>query len=100
MTKPTPYTHVFTDKEFIKLYKEADVRIRKSIDEKLRVFIKNPFDLGLDNHPLRDEWEGFRSIDITNDYRAVYKEVKEGEELNAYFVALGTHKELYRKQTS
>jgi len=44
---------------------------------------------------LHEEWEGFRSIDITNDYRAVYEEVQEGEEINAYFVALGTHDELY-----
>jgi addiction module RelE/StbE family toxin len=100
MTKPTPYTHVFSDKEFIKLYKKSDVRTKKSIDEKLRVFGKNPFELRLNNHLLRDEWLGYRSIDITSDYRAIYKEVREGEELNAYFVALGTHKELYRKQSS
>jgi addiction module RelE/StbE family toxin len=100
MTNPISYTHVFSDKEFIKLYKKADVRLKKSIDEKLKVFVKNPFEAGLDNHPLRDEWEGHRSIDITTDYRAIYKEVKEGEELNAYFVALGTHKELYRKPSS
>jgi addiction module RelE/StbE family toxin len=67
------------------------------LHEKLRVFTKNPFELGLDNHPLRDQWEGYRSIDITSDYRAIYKEVQEGEELNAYLVALGTHEELYKK---
>ncbi len=97
MTKPIPYTHVYSNKEFIKLYKKADVRIRKSTDERLRIFGKNPFEAGLNNHPLRDEREGYRSIDITNDYRAIYKEAKEGEEMNAYFVALGTHEELYGK---
>ncbi len=96
--KPIPYTHVFSNKEFIKLYKKANVRIRKSTDERLKIFGKNPFEKGLNNHSLRDEWEGYRSIDITNDYRAIYKEVKEGEEINAYFVALGTHKELYREK--
>ena len=95
MTKPTPYSNIFTNKEFIELYKKVDVRIRKEIDEKLHIFGKNPHDLGLRNHELQKEWEGFRSIDVTNDYRAIYKEVHEGEEINAYFVALGTHEELY-----
>lgn len=96
MTMPTSYTHVYSNKEFIKLYKKADVRIRKSTDEKLKIFGRNPFEAGLNNHPLRNDWEGYRSIDIMNDYRAIYKEVKEGKEINAYFVAIGTHKELYR----
>ena len=95
MTKPTPYTQVYSTIDFIRLYKKADVRIRKQVDEKLRIFSKTPHDLGLRNHPLHEEWEGFRSIDITNDYRAVYEEVQEGEEINAYFIALGTHDELY-----
>jgi addiction module RelE/StbE family toxin len=100
MTKPIPYSRVLLSRDFIKLYKKADVRLKKSIDEKLRLFVKNPFELGLDNHPLRDEWEGHRSIDITTDYRAIYKEVREGEKIKALFKAFGTHKELYRKQSS
>jgi hypothetical protein len=36
-----------------------------------------------------------RSIDITNDYRAIYEEVREGDNTIAYFFLLGTHKELY-----
>src|SRR5436309_7503402 len=95
MTRPRPYTNVFSAKGFIKLYKKANVRIQKEVDEKLRIFSKNPHDLGLRNHELHEEWEGYRSIDITNDYRAIYKEVREGEEINAYFIELGTHEELY-----
>ena len=95
MTKPTPYTHVYSTIDFIRLYKKADVRIKKEVDECLRIFGKNPHDLGLRNHPLHEEWEGYRSIDITNDYRAIYKEAHERKEINACFVALGTHDELY-----
>jgi addiction module RelE/StbE family toxin len=100
MTTPTPYFRVSLSKDFIKLYKKSDVRLKKSIDEKLLLFAKHPFELGLNNHALRDEWEGYRSIDITNDYRAVYEEIREGEQTKAEFVAFGTHKELYRKQSS
>ena len=95
MTKPTPYNNIFSTKDFTTLYKKADVRIKKEVDECLRIFGKNPHDLGLRNHELHEEWEGYRSIDISNDYRAVYEEVQEGEEINAYFIALGTHDELY-----
>jgi mRNA-degrading endonuclease YafQ of YafQ-DinJ toxin-antitoxin module len=95
MSKPVPYTHVFSNKEFIAQYKKVDVRIRKAVAEKIRLFQQNPYELRLNNHPLRDIREGYRSIDTTTDYRAVYKEVKEGGKINAYFFALGTHKELY-----
>ncbi len=77
--------------------KEHDVRIRKSFKEKITIFSKNPNDPKLNNHSLREPYQDRRSIDITNDYRAHYKEIKEGTETVAYFVSLGTHEELYGK---
>ena len=79
---------------FTKL-KKVNVRIRKSYYKKIAVFEKNPLDPSLKNHPLKEPYEGLRSIDITNDYRAVYEEVSSGDETVAYFSLLGTHKELY-----
>ena len=75
--------------------KRIDVRIRKNFYKKIAVFEKNPFDPSLNNHALQEPYEGLRSIDITNDYRAVYEEVPSGTETVAYFSLLGTHKELY-----
>jgi mRNA-degrading endonuclease YafQ of YafQ-DinJ toxin-antitoxin module len=75
--------------------KKVDVRIRKSFYKKIAVFENNPFDPNLNNHPLKAPYEGLRSIDITNDYRAVYEEVPSVNETVAYFSLLGTHKELY-----
>lgn len=49
----------------------------------------------LNNHFLAREHSGFRSIDITNDYRALYTEKSEGGETVAYFEEIGTHEELY-----
>lgn len=82
---------------FLKQLKKLDVRIRKSFKEKIAIFITDPFNLQLDNHALKREYQGYRSIDITNDYRALYQEKVEVDELVAYFVALGTHEELYGK---
>ena len=87
---------VLFSREFIKKYKRVNVRIRKRVDEQIQVFEKNPNELGLRNHELREEWEGCRSIDITNDYRAIFEELHEGEEETAYFIDFGTHDELYR----
>lgn len=81
--------------EFYKLYKKADVRIRNEVDRKMKIFQNDHLNSELGNHALRDEYEGFSSIDITSDYRAVYEEVKAGNETIAYFFLLGTHKELY-----
>ncbi len=85
------------DLEFIKKLKKADVRIRKSVKEQLLIFAKDPESPQLDNHPLRDEYRGYRSIDITVDWRAIYEEIQKNGETIAYFVTLGTHKQLYGK---
>lgn len=82
--------------DFLSKLKKVDVRIRNSVKERILLFSKNPHNLQLNNHPLRREWEGFRSIDIASNWRAVYEELHEGEETIAYFVALGTHDQLYR----
>ena len=55
------------DPDFLKLVKKVDVRIRKYLKQKLEIFLKNPHELQLNNHQLRDKYEGYRSIDITSD---------------------------------
>lgn len=80
---------------FFKKLKKMDVRIRKNVKERMLLFSKNPNHLQLNNHPLKREYEGYRSIDITADYRALYKKKQEGESIITYFTLLGTHDELY-----
>jgi addiction module RelE/StbE family toxin len=87
------------DPEFIKKLKKADVRIRKSVKERILIFSKDPHNPQLDNHPLRDNYEGYRSIDITADWRAIYEQIQKEKEIIAYFVTLGTHKQLYGKDS-
>lgn len=82
---------------FLKTLKKLDVRIRKSFKEQILLFSKNPNDPQLNNHPLKREYQGLRSIDITANWRAIYEEKHEGEEETAYFVLIGTHKQLYGK---
>ena len=82
--------------DFLLHYKRADVRIRNKTDDCLRIFKRNPNDLRLKNHKLKREWIEHRSININSDWRAIYKEVKLSDGIIVYFVALGTHKQLYK----
>ncbi len=81
---------------FHKHYQKVNVRIRNQTKDRLRIFKKNPEDLQLNNHELKQEWTGYNSIDITSDYRAIYKKVRIDDEIIARFVALGTHEDLYK----
>lgn len=81
--------------QFRKQYFKVGVRIRNKAKDNLLIFKKNPHDLQLDNHELKREWDGYRSIDITADFRAIYIEKKVGEKTIAYFVRFGTHEDLY-----
>lgn len=80
---------------FLKQLKKSNIRIRKAFKECLLLFIKDPSDLELNNHPLQREYYGFRSIDITSDYRAIYKEVVKEDDTYIYFTSFGTHTQLY-----
>lgn len=79
--------------------KKVDVRIRKSFKERIHLFEKNQLDPQLNNHQLREPYKGLRSIDITNDYRAIFEEIHEGEDTVMYFSILGTHNELYGQKS-
>lgn len=85
------------DPVFIKNLKKVNVRIRKSFKERILLFSIDPHNLQFDNHALREKYAGYRSIDITADYRAIYKERHLGEEIIAYFTDLGTHEQSYGK---
>ncbi len=58
----------------LKKLKKLDVRIRKRFKERIEIFIKDPNNLQLHNHALRNEWKGYRSINLTNDWLTLYTE--------------------------
>lgn len=91
---------VVYDPAFLEKLKKVDVRIQNRVKEQVLLFSKNPDDPQLDNHPLQREYQGYMSIDITADYRALYREAEIGNEVVAYFIFLGTHQELYGESTN
>lgn len=83
-------------REFAKQYRKTDHKIRKAVDKRLELFLKNPLNPILNNHSLSGNFQGYRSINITGDWRAIYSEIKEGDQTLIVFKSLGTHSQLYR----
>jgi len=76
---------------FNKQRKAAPLAIKQAFRDALDLFAENPNHPALRNHPLTGKYAGFRSIDVTEDWRALYREEKE----RIMFADLGTHEELY-----
>lgn len=77
---------------FKRRYRRVDKKIRYAFDERTALFIQDRFSPILNNHSLTGKWSGYRSINITGDWRAVFKMLDAD---TAYFVEIGTHHELY-----
>lgn len=61
--------------------------------ERLVLFRKEPYNRILRNHSLSGKYEGFRSINISGDFRAIYYKTSKGDYI---FVDIGNYSELYR----
>ncbi len=79
-------------KKFKKRYEKADSKIQSAFDKRLELFLKNPFHELLNNHTLTGEYLGYRSIDITGDWRAIFSQ----QDNVVNFKILGTHSQLYK----
>lgn len=79
-------------KTFKKQYRKLPKKLQAQFDARLRLFVLNPADRKLRNHPLRAQYAGYWSIDISGDLRALYR--KDGDEI-VIFGLIGTHSQLY-----
>jgi len=66
-----------------------------SFKQTLDLFIDNPYHKAFRRHFLKKEYGGFESIDITEDYRAIFKQSKVGNAIVTKFYNIGTNSELY-----
>ncbi len=81
-----------TSKSFEKQFSKLSKKIKNKTIIQLEIFIDDAFHISLNNHSLRGEWSNYRSINITADIRAIYKDIDNSV---AHFVAIGSHSELY-----
>src|SRR3954465_9071875 len=80
---------------FDKQLKNAPAEKQNAFVDTLELFLEDPHHPQLRNHELREKCAGLRSIDVTGDWRAVFKEIQSGKQKVVKFYVIGTHKQLY-----
>jgi addiction module RelE/StbE family toxin len=81
-------------KSFVKKYKKLPKKVKLAFDQRLFLFVKDQNNLLLVNHNLKGKFKEYRSINITGDYRVLYRKFKREDII--VFDAIGTHSELYK----
>lgn len=81
-----------TSKTFEKQFSKLSRKIKNKTILQLELFVEDAFYGSLNNHSLKGEWSDYRSINITADIRAIYKDI---DGIIAHFVSIGSHSELY-----
>ena len=78
-------------KNFKKRFKKIPPKIQEQFYERLDLFLQDKFDKMLNNHSVDSAFPDCRSINVSGDYRAIFKDQKE----TVIFITIGTHAELY-----
>ena len=84
-------------KRFLKQFRKAPLKIKIAFRNRFKLFLENPNHPQLNNHSLTGEFLGYRSFNVTGNWRAIFSEYKD-EEGNTLIVfeMLGTHNQLYK----
>jgi addiction module RelE/StbE family toxin len=78
--------------KFKKQYKKLPSKIQQQFDERLRLFIVSPTDPRLNVHALKGKYDGYWSMNVSGDLRALYR--RAGDTI-IIFGFIGTHSQLY-----
>ena len=84
--------NVILHRDFEKKFAKLDAKLRLKFIERKDMFLADPSHPFLNNHELHREWQGCRSINVTGNYRAIFREI--GKD-TIEFLDIGTHPELY-----
>lgn len=79
-------------KDFAKQLNKYSTKTLKVFEKRLEIFLTEPYSPILHNYALKGKWDGYRSINVGGDLRAVFELIKPDF---AYFVAFGSHRQLY-----
>ena len=84
---------VILHKNFKKKFQKLPLKIKQQYFERVELFLKNKFDSSLNNHSVDPIYPGWRSINITGDYRVLFEEKSDNVVM---FMRIDTHSELYK----
>ena len=80
------------DRVFERQLRKLSQELQEKLKERLILLIRDASNTLLNDHKLGPPFESYRSINITGDYRLVYKCI--GKDVY-YLRAVGTHHQLY-----
>lgn len=78
-------------KSFKKEFRKLSPKIQEQFFERTALFFEDRFDPLLNNHSVDPAYPGCRSINVTGDYRAIFKVENDA----VTFLHIGTHSQLY-----
>lgn len=84
--------NVLFHKNFKKQYKKLRFNEQGHCDERIALFVRDPYHPVLNNHSLGGEYKNFKSINITGDLRALFELADKDTVL---FITIDTHSNLY-----
>ena len=82
---------VVLHRDFEKRIKKLSRQIQEAYKTRRDIFLEDQFRPLLNNHSVGSVFPGCRSINITGDYRVIFKQRDD----IAHFLKIGTHSELY-----
>ena len=83
-------------KQFDKQLRYSNEEIRKSFGDAIQLLLTNKYHFSLNNHLLTGRYIGYRSINVHEDWRAIYREMYGERGIVVVFEALGKQAELFR----
>ncbi len=83
-------------KKFAKQRDKAPKKIQVALNERLGIFYEDRFYSKLNNHALVGSYKGYRSINVSGDWRALYREIEDERDVIIFFDFLRTHSQLYK----
>lgn len=86
--------HIDYAHRFIKQLKKSPKSVQRAFGERLELFLTKANHPLLHNHSLKGEYAGYRSLNVTGDWRAIFQEINGS---TTYFIMIGTHSQLYKK---
>lgn len=79
---------------FVKSLRKAPRKIQIAFRNRLELFLVDKFYPLLNNHCLSGKYQEYQSINISGDWRAIFREFDGGRVI--YFDFFGTHNQLYK----
>ncbi len=70
---------ILQHKNFLKSLDKLSIKIQHKAVQVIELFVSDPTHPSLRNHSLKGKRLGLRSIDVTGDFRIIFRELSDGK---------------------